>query len=127
MVLAIIFHVSGMEAIFNYAGTMSLSKELKKVNRDSMQIGDVFIVGGFPGHAIVVVDMAIHPETKKKVFMLAQSYMPAQELQILMNPSDSQKSPWYDLDFGNNLNTPEWSFSSGDLKRFEKYRWHQII
>ena len=81
-----------MEVIFNYAGTMSLSKELKKTNKDSMQIGDVFIQGGFPGHAIIVIDMATNKEGKK-VFMLAQSYMPAQELQVLVNPSDSNISP----------------------------------
>jgi len=108
-----------MESIFNYAGTMSLSKELKKTNKDSMQIGDVFIQGGFPGHAIVVIDMATNKEGKK-IFMLAQSYMPAQELQVLVNPNNSNKSPWYDLDFGTNLNTPEWTFSSRDLKRFEE-------
>ena len=109
-----------MEAIFNYAGTMSLSKELKKVDRDSMQIGDVFIQGGFPGHAIVVVDMAVNTETKKKVFMLAQSYMPAQELQVLMNPNDSNNGTWYDLNFGDTLDTPEWSFTKENLKRFEE-------
>ena len=109
-----------MEAIFNYAGTMSLSKELIPTPRDSMQIGDVFIQGGFPGHAIVVVDMAIDSSTNNKIFMLAQSYMPAQELQVLLNPNDENKSPWYDLDFGNTLKTPEWDFTSANLKRFEQ-------
>lgn len=50
--------------------------------------------------------------------MLAQSYMPAQELQILINPTKREISPWYSLDFGDELATPEWRFQKGSLKRF---------
>jgi hypothetical protein len=108
-----------LETIFQYAGTSSLEKELKPVDISQMKIGDVFIKGGFPGHAIIVVDMAINPTTKKKVFMLAQSYMPAQELQILKNFNNIEISPWYELAFGEQLITPEWDFTKNNLKRFE--------
>ncbi len=107
-----------METIFMYAGTLSLSKELKPVDVEEMKIGDVFIQGGSPGHAIIVVDMAIHSKTNKKIFLLAQSYMPAQEIQILKNPANGQLSPWYPIDFGDVLKTPEWRFHKNDLKRF---------
>ena len=50
--------------------------------------------------------------------MLAQSYMPAQQTQLLINPNDDNLSPWYSLDFGDNLRTPEWIFSKDQLKRF---------
>ena len=108
---------SYMELIFTYAGTLSLSNELPSVNIMDMQIGDVFIQGGSPGHAVIVVDMAINHEGEK-LFMLAQSYMPAQETQILINPNYEEISPWYELDFMGQLHTPEWSFSQKDLKRF---------
>ncbi len=107
-----------METIFMYAGTLSLSKELKPVDVKDMQIGDIFIQGGSPGHAVIVVDMAINQETGDKLFMLAQSYMPAQEIQILTNRHNKSLSPWYKLDFGNTLYTPEWTFNRTDLKRF---------
>jgi len=107
-----------MELIFNYAGTLSLSKELKLVNIKDIQIGDVFIQGGSPGHAVIVVDLAINPETNEKLFLLAQSYMPAQETQILKNPNNSEISPWYSTDFNGPLVLPEWTFNAGDLKRF---------
>lgn len=107
-----------MEAIFNYAGTMSLSKELISTPRDSMKMGDVFIQGGFPGHAVIVVDMAINAQGEK-VFMLAQSYMPAQDAQVLYNPKKDQNT-WYPLNFGEVLETPEWTFKSSDLKRFHE-------
>ena len=103
--------------IFSYAGTASLSKELKKIKPADVSIGDVFIRGGFPGHAVIVVDMAENEEGEKR-FMLAQSYMPAQEIHILHNPAQEVNSPWYRPDFGNTLETPEWSFSSDELKRF---------
>ena len=107
-----------MELVFAYAGTASLSKELQSVNYEDMQIGDIFIQGGFPGHAVIVMDMAEHPATGKKCFLLAQSYMPAQEIQILVNPNNSTFSPWYELNQGEELKTPEWAFLKGDLMRF---------
>lgn len=108
-----------MELVFTYAGTASLSKELKRVALHDMQIGDVFIKGGFPGHAVVVVDMAKHTSTGKRIFLLAQSYMPAQETHVLKNPDNRNLSPWYELDFDGELNTPEWTFNSQQLMRFE--------
>jgi hypothetical protein len=106
-----------MDKVFEYVGTASLAPQLKPVaDVRQMQIGDVFIQGGHPGHAVIVVDMA---ECEgDKVFLLAQSYMPAQEMHVLRNPDDPELSPWYDLDFGDELVTPEWTFRGGCLKRF---------
>lgn len=105
------------EQIYMYAGTLSLSKELVSVKIEDMQIGDVFIQGGSPGHAVIVVDM-VEDDQGEKMFMLAQSYMPAQEIQILENPSDPGISPWYHLEGWVDLYTPEWNFIDEDLKRF---------
>jgi len=109
-----------MELIFTYAGTASLSKELESKEIDDMKAGDVFIQGGFPGHAVIVVDMARHNETGDAIFLLAQSYMPAQELQILENPNSDKLGAWYKLNSEEKLITPEWTFLSGSLKTFEK-------
>jgi hypothetical protein len=108
-----------MEIVFSYAGTLSLSKELIPVKINDVQIGDIFIKGGSPGHAIIVVDMAIDTKNNKKIFLLAQSYMPAQEIQILKNQNNKDISPWYSADFGQILETPEWTFKTTDLMRFE--------
>ena len=109
-----------MELIFMYAGTASLEKELISVPLSQMEIGDVFIKGGYPGHAVLVMDMAENEATGKKIYLLAQSYMPAQESQILINPIDSKLSPWYVLDENEIINTPEWDFSKNQLKRFKQ-------
>jgi hypothetical protein len=108
-----------MNFVFAYASTLSLEKELKPVkNISDIQIGDVFIKGGAPGHAIIVMDLAQHKETGKKVFLLAQSYMPAQNIHILVNPNNAKSSPWYDESFENQLVTPEWVFEKSSLRRF---------
>lgn len=106
--------------IFMYAGTSSLSKELVKVEVQDIQIGDVFIQGGFPGHAVIVVDVAENAK-KEKCFMLAQSYMPAQNVHILKNPTYNNH-PWYYVnDYTNNdVITPEWTFNINQLKRFKQ-------
>lgn len=108
---------SYMNMVFAYAGTLSLAKELKSVPISELQIGDVFIQGGSPGHAVIVVDMAIN-SAGEKLFMLAQSYMPAQDIQVLQNPNQPSISPWYAMPKGEEVATPEWNFSSHDLKRF---------
>ena len=85
-----------LNMVFNYAGTLSLSRELKFTNINDLQIGDVFIKGGSPGHAIIVIDVAENPETHDKAFMVAESYMPAQDIHILKN-SIYGDHPWFYL------------------------------
>ncbi|MDX5482531.1 MAG: DUF4846 domain-containing protein [Hymenobacteraceae bacterium] len=107
-----------LQVVFTYAGTLSLEKEMKAVSMEDMQVGDVFIKGGSPGHAVIVMDMAVHDQTGEKLFLLAQSYMPAQEIQILKNPMNPGISPWYSTKFSEPLLTPEWTFQRNHLKRF---------
>lgn len=108
-----------LDVVFSYAGTLSLSKELQKVAIEDMQIGDVFIKGGSPGHCVIVVDMAENKETGEKLFLLAQSYMPAQDIHLLKNPNNEDGNPWYSLKQGETLDTPEWDFNTGQFMRFE--------
>jgi hypothetical protein len=108
-----------LDVVFTYAGTLSLSRELKPVaDRSEMQIGDVFIQGGSPGHVVLVADLAVHRGTGRTCFLLVQSYMPAQDIHVLQNPTTPALGPWYAADFGEMLRTPEWTFKRGDLRRF---------
>jgi hypothetical protein len=108
-----------METVFNYASTLSLEKELRSIELKDVQIGDVLIKGGAPGHAVIVVDMVENPDGEKLV-LLAQSYMPAQEIQVLVNPINRTNSPWYNLEERMKIYTPEWTFEAHQLKRFER-------
>lgn len=103
-----------MKKIFTYAGTLSLSKELQSRNIDDLEAGDVFIKGGSPGHAVIVIDVAEGSEGK--IFMLAQSFMPAQDIEILKNPNNSSLSPWFKANEMGTLKTPEWAFDWAQLK-----------
>jgi hypothetical protein len=107
-----------LNKVFQYAGSFSLSQELVRVpDLSDIRPGDVFIQGGFPGHAVIVADVSVN-ESGDKAFLLIQSYMPAQQVHVLVNPNDSDMSPWYDVRFGPELVTPEWTFGRTDLMRF---------
>ena len=87
-----------MNLVFSYAGTLSLQKELKPVaNPNDIKPGDVFIKGGSPGHCFIVMDVAGNAGHKKQ-FLLAQSFMPAQNIQVLQNGS-----PWFSLERSANI------------------------
>ncbi len=108
-----------LEYIFAYANTSSLHDELPNVKTtQEVKIGDTFIQKGSPiGHAIIVVDLA-KDSAGKTIVLLAQSYMPAQEIQILNNWNNSKLSPWYDID-QDIIKTPEWTFYPKNLKTWE--------
>ncbi|MTB51873.1 hypothetical protein E1J53_0012920 [Lewinella sp. W8] len=103
--------------VFSYAGTASLAREMKAVPVEDIRVGDVFIRGGSPGHAVVVMDRVQNPETGAVRVLLAQSYMPAQQVHVLKNPNGENGSPWYDPS-QSPLVTPEWTFTRDELKRF---------
>jgi hypothetical protein len=106
-----------LRSVFVWANTVSLSRQLSPV-KDPGEIvpGDVFVRGGDPGHAVLVMDVA-RDEKGSRVFLLAQSFMPAQEVEILVNPK-GPPSPWYRADGNGQLATPEWVFDWAQLRRF---------
>lgn len=108
---------SFLDTVFQYAGTASLVRQLERVS-DPLGVspGQLFIQGGSPGHAVLVVDAA-QDERGRRVFLLAQSYMPAQDVHVLKNPTNPE-SPWYEARSTGKLATPEWTFSYADLRRF---------
>jgi len=108
-----------LDLVWTYANTWSISEyNLRSVPIWDIQPGDIFIIGGFPGHAVSVVDVLYYPETGHKYFMLAQSYMPAQDNHILKNPATG--TVWYQLEsFMTNVKTPQYTFHINDLKRWD--------
>lgn len=105
---------------FGYAGTLSLSRELRPVPLAAAQPGDVLIHGGAPGHAVLVVDVAEHPATHQKYLLLAQSYMPAQSIHVLRNGADARLGAWFAVPDAARprFETPEWTFAARELGRF---------
>ncbi len=105
-----------LNIVFSYAGSHSLARELKPVaDPRRIQPGDVFIQGGFPGHAVIVLDV-VENTAGERMFMVGQSYMPAQDFHVLKNPKAD--GVWYPALADGTLRTPEWTFQYRDLKRF---------
>ncbi len=104
-----------LQKVFGMCGTASLGKQLLQVKMMNMQVGDVLIRGGFPGHAVIVTDMAENDEGEK-IYLLAQSYMPAQDIHILKNLKNESASPWYPLNTDLDIFTPEYHFTRDQLK-----------
>lgn len=108
-----------LNAVFQFADANTLLKDLQPVpDVKDMQIGDVFVHPAKPGHAVIVVDMVRDPKTGDMGFLLAQSFIPAQDVHILVNAYNPQGAPWYRTDFGGKLRTPEWTFPADELRRF---------
>ncbi|MDR2752056.1 MAG: DUF4846 domain-containing protein [Clostridiales bacterium] len=104
-----------LDIVYSYASTLSLDKELMVKPSSEVSIGDVFIRPGSPGHCVIVADRAVS-KSGDAVFLIAQSFMPAQDIHILKCPQNDDGSPWYSSNFGETLVTPDWSFAREELK-----------
>ena len=101
--------------VFTYCSTRTLRRQLQAVaNPDTIAAGEVLIRAGSPGHAMLVVDVA-EDGYGHRIYLLAQSYMPAQDIHIVVAP-DGGLSPWYRADASAGLiHTPEWTFKTSEL------------
>ena len=108
---------SFMNYIYSFANTASLKKQMTTISDiNTIEVGDVFVQSGSPyGHAITVMDVCKN-ERGDKMFMVSQSYMPAQSIEVLVNPENN--TAWYPSNFIDDLVTPQWTFTKNDLKRF---------
>jgi hypothetical protein len=107
--------------VFGYAGTLSLSRELRPVPLPEVRPGDVLIHGGRPGHAVLVADVAENPCTGQRYILLAQSYMPAQNIHVLRNVAHPALGAWFAVPgpAEAQVETPEWTFAREEVGRFE--------
>lgn len=108
-----------LNTVFNYAGSLSLSKEMVKVPASDVRPGDLLVAGGSPGHVITVMDVLRSADGKRLRLMFSQSYMPAQEIEILRNYEEAG-SPWFTVDLSDNdevIRTPEWNFTENNFMR----------
>ncbi len=89
-----------------------------------MYIGDVFIHGGSPGHAMIVIDAVQNPkDSTDKTLVVAEGYMPAQDMHIVLNNRGDKNTPWWStltmLQDGAVAFTTYW-FDIDDTKTFKK-------
>ena len=102
-----------LDLVFTYAGTLSLATEKQRPGREDVRPGDFFVLGGSPGHAVLVLDVARNPEGKR-VALLGQGFIPAQDFHVL---SPGRDGPWFSLD-AEEVATPYWKpFPWSSLRR----------
>jgi len=56
---------------------------------------------------------------EEKIFLLAQRFMPAQEIHVLKNPRSD--TPWDEDSIGETLVTPEWEFDRHELREKKQF------
>lgn len=108
-----------LNVIFRYAGTISLDRESRPVLQNSqIRTGDFLIKPGSPGHSVIIVGVASNL-AGKRLYLLAESFMPAQDIHILVNHKNPVLSPWYELDVNaSETVTAKYVFKPTAIKRF---------
>ncbi len=108
-----------LNLIYTYSGTLSLYNELPKINDVSkLQIGDMLIKGGTPGHIAIICDEIVN-ETGDKLFLLFQGNTPAQSVHLVKNLEDSTISPWYKLEKDAVISVSNYTFYDSKFVRFK--------
>lgn len=101
-----------LDVVFAWAGTASIADATPSVARANLRAGDFFIVGGHPGHAVLILDVA-EDDRGHRWALLGQGFMPAQDFQVLAHDGE----PWFSLD-ADTVETPFWpAFSWRTLHR----------
>lgn len=108
-----------LNAVYMYAGTISLNKETHKVsNNNQIKSGDILVTPGSPGHAVMIVGRAKN-KAGNILYLIAEGYTPAQSIHIITNPF-AGTNPWYSLDVNKHPTiTARYVFSQTNIRTFE--------
>lgn len=109
-----------LDHTFRYAGTRSLHRDSDEIKGDLMP-GDFFVEGGGPGHAVILLDVAVHPDGRR-VALVGQGFLPAQEFHVLTDRGGHVvNGVWFLLPGeGEVLDTPSWRpFDRAAARRFK--------
>ncbi|WP_300690036.1 DUF4846 domain-containing protein [Chryseobacterium sp.] len=108
-----------LDLIFNYAGTISLNKETKPIEKNAdLRTGDILITPGSPGHVVFIAGVSKNKEGQK-LFLLGEGFTPAQSIHLLSNPFNKNISPWYNLDINDKeTKTARYIFKPTNFRSF---------
>ncbi|MFS4483770.1 DUF4846 domain-containing protein [Hyunsoonleella sp. 2307UL5-6] len=108
-----------LNLIYTYSGTLSLYHELPKINNvKNLKIGDMLIIGGSPGHIVMICDEVVNTQGDK-LFLLFQGNTPAQSVHLVKNLEDHNISPWYHLQKDAVIPVSNYTFYDSKFVRFK--------
>ena len=108
-----------LNLIYTYSGTLSLYNELPKINNaKDLKIGDMLVVGGTPGHIVMICDEVIN-DNGDKLYLLFQGNTPAQSVHVVKNLENHNISPWYQLKKNTVIPVSNYTFYSSKFVRFK--------
>lgn len=99
---------SYLDSVFAWANTGSLARDTTPVALADLQPGDFVVQPGGPGHAVLVLDLAVDA-AGHRVVLLGQGFMPAQSFQVLHPGTlgSAGDGAWFRVD-DDGLTTPFW-------------------
>jgi len=98
-----------LTAVFMWAGTRSLAHDTDSAEQP--MAGDMLVLPGSPGHAVVILDVA---KSDEHTYILAgEGYMPAQDFHIVRGPHQG----WWLWDDGAQVGP--WDFPASSLRRWK--------
>ena len=76
--------------------------------------GDVLVVGGSPGHAVLILEVAKGADGRVWL-LIGEGYMPAQSFHVELGPEDG----WWLWDAVDGLRLSHWHLPGSSLRRFK--------
>ncbi|MCK6484144.1 MAG: hypothetical protein HUU22_11355 [Phycisphaerae bacterium] len=95
-------YVGYLETLFKYSSSISLDRDMRRVTGGAVEPGDAFVRVGRPGHAMIVLDVAVD-ESGQRRMMLGQGGTPPMTLHVLRG---ADGSPWIAWDGASTLHVP---------------------
>lgn len=100
-----------LDRVFTYASTRSMHRDSKRIeDPKELQAGDFFLMGGSPGHVVILLDVAAST-SGERVALVGQGYLPAREFHVIEGgSSEAIGGVWFKLPSNENeeLSTPTW-------------------
>jgi len=111
-----------LDQVFTYAGTRSLRLDSDPVPvEDDLQAGDFFVQAGSPGHAVMILDVAVD-SAGQRVALIGQGFMPAEDFHVVGWPGVAVDGAWFPLPETEDgvVRTPSWApFERVEARRFK--------